>query len=316
MLSLRAHLIICGLLFAALVLLAPLGGALQASGLVKNPTALRLPVTVLVLGLFLAFGFSCVPVMVKLVLGAQRRLGNADVPAVAAALRLETGIIWGIWALMAVGMVIALPAAIADGAFGPEAQRGLKGAFIPKAEGLLVARPGMTVAELRAGSTVKLEAPPDAPVYAGDRPFDFQVPGSTLRFAGCRYFFISTFTHDRSRIQAVNVGLSHDKLTLAERDAADADLRRKLAADGWLTGHEVYRTEEDQQLHGGLRQGPAGRVWLKDGVVLSIEDAKVDEPRPGEDPAAAAVWVQALSLWGADDYSGLERFEFKKATAP
>ncbi|HEX7944068.1 MAG TPA: hypothetical protein VF495_05345, partial [Phenylobacterium sp.] len=145
MLSLRAHLIICGLLFAALVLLVPLGGALQASGAVKDPTALKLPMMILVLGLFLAFGFSCVPVMVKLVLGAQRRLGAADVPAVAAALRLETVIIWGMWALMAAGMVIALPAAVADGAFGPEAQRGLRDAFIPKTEGLLVAKPGMTV---------------------------------------------------------------------------------------------------------------------------------------------------------------------------
>jgi hypothetical protein len=313
MLSLRAHLIICGSLFAALVLLVPIGGALQASGLVKNPAALRLPVMVLVLGLFVAFGFSCVPVMVKLVLGAQRSLGNADVPAVRAALRLETAIIWGMWALMALGMVIAIPAAIADGAFGLEAQRGLKGAFIPKAEGVLVARPGMTVAELKAGSTVGLEAPPNAPVYAGQTPFDFRVPGSGITFPGCRYFFISTFTHDASRIEAVNVGLSHDKLTAAERDAADADLGRKLAADGWLTGHEVYRTEEDQQLHGGLKAGPSGRVWLKDGVVLSLEDAKVDDSKPGEDPAGAAIWIQAISLWGADDYSGLDRYVFAKA---
>src|SRR5436190_2835394 len=116
MLSLRAHLTICGSLLAALVLLAPLGGALQASGVVKNPEALKLPAMVLVLGLFLAFGFSCVPVMVKLVLGAQRAVGNADVPAVRAALRLETAIIWGLWALMAAGAVSALPAAIADGA--------------------------------------------------------------------------------------------------------------------------------------------------------------------------------------------------------
>ena len=313
MLSLRAHVIICVSLLGALVLLVPIGGALQASGLVKNPEALKVPAMVLVLGLFGAFGFSCVPVMVKLELGFQRGIGNADVPAVRAALRLETGIIWGMWAIMALGMVIAVPAAIADGAFGLEAQRGFKGAFIPKAQGVLVASPGMTVAELKAGSTVKLEAPPNAPVYAGQTPFDFRMPGSKLVFPGCRYFFISTFTHDSSRIEAVNVGISHDKLTRAERDAADAELGRKLAADGWLTGHEVYRTEEDQQLHGGLKQGPSGRVWMKDGVVLDIEGPQVDDPKPGEDPATAAVWIQALSIWRAENYSGLDRYVFEKA---
>jgi hypothetical protein len=97
MLSLRTHVIISVSLLGALLVLLPLGGALQASGMVKNPEALKVPAMVLVLGLFLAFGFSCVPVMVKLVLGAQRSLGNADVPAVRAALRLETAIIWGMW---------------------------------------------------------------------------------------------------------------------------------------------------------------------------------------------------------------------------
>ena len=44
-----------------------------------------------------------------------------------------------------------------------------------------------------------------------------------------------------------------------------------------MTGHEVYKTEEDRQLHGGLKRGPEGRTWLKDGTVLTIEDPQVDE---------------------------------------
>ncbi|MDB5424457.1 MAG: hypothetical protein JWQ29_1873 [Phenylobacterium sp.] len=312
MLSLRAHLIIAASLFAAILLMAGLAGALEAAGIVKDPAVLRIPAMVVGGGLFLAFGFSCVPVMVKLVLGAQRRLGNDAVPAIRSALAAETVIIWAIWALMAAGLAIAIPAAIADGAFGPGPGRALH-AYAGKSAGVLAVRPGMSVAEMVAGSTLKLRAPPDAPVYAGGEVFEYRIPGSALSFPGARYFYVSTFTRDPSRVEAVSVGTSHDKLTRAEHEAADADLRRRLAADGWLAGHEAYRDEEDRQLHGGATRGPAGRVWLKDGVVLSIESTKVDEPPPGADPEAAPVWIQAISLWGAKDYSGFERWVFEPA---
>jgi len=310
MLSLRAHAIICGSLFAALVLLAPAAGGLQALGVIKDPAAHRVPAMIIALGLVIAFAFSAVPVMVKLVTGTQRAIGNQDVPVIRSMLSGENAIIWAIWALMAAGTLIAIPAAIADGAFGPELRRSINSPFIGTSEGVLSAKPGMTVDEMVRGSTLKLEVLPNAPVIAGGKVFDFRIPGSGIVFPGCRYYFVSTFYHDRRHIQGMSIGTSHDKLTHAGSQAADADLRHRLAADGWLTGHEVYRDEEDRQLHGGLTRGPEGRVWLKDGVVLTIESKAVDEPAAGEDPEQAVVWIQAISLWAASDYSGFDRFVF------
>ncbi|HMI41555.1 MAG TPA: hypothetical protein VK485_10035, partial [Sphingomicrobium sp.] len=166
MLSLRTHVIICAALFAALLLLVPLVGLLQASGLIKNPAAYRFPAMIILGGLVAAFAFSAVPVMVKLVLGFQKTVGNQDVPAIRSILSRETFIIWTMWAVMAAGLIIAIPAAIADGAFGAEPRRALDSRLVGKSQGVLTARPGMRVDEMVRGSTLKIVAPPGAPVIS------------------------------------------------------------------------------------------------------------------------------------------------------
>jgi len=96
MLSLRAHAIICASLFAALIGIALLGNALQASGTIRDLGAYKLPFLILLFVLFVAFGFSAIPVMVKLVLGFQRTAGNENIPAVAGALAAEKWIVYGL----------------------------------------------------------------------------------------------------------------------------------------------------------------------------------------------------------------------------
>jgi len=318
MLSLRAHVLICAALLAALVGLAAAGAALEASGALGHPEAFKLPVLVLFVALFLGFGFSTVPVMVKLVLGFQRRIGNQDVALVKAALARESRIIWAMWGVMAAGMAVALPAAFLGGAFGPEVAAGC--APGPgRSQGLLVAAPGMTLAELVRGSTVKIDLggrKPPIHTVAGDGVFDFQVPGSGLRFERCRYYFLSTDSRDHDRIEGMSIGVSPAKLTRAEIDAADAALTARLAADGWLAGHEVYRTEEDRQLHGGKTEGPPGWIWLKDGVLLRVERRRMDEAVRGEDLATAGEWIQFVELRRRDGYSGIERLVFEPWSAP
>ena len=100
MLSLRAHVIICASLFAALLLMVPLAGLLHATGLIKNPAAYKIPAIAIVGGLFSAFAFSAVPVIVKLVLGVQKTIGNQNVPAIGAVLSRENLIVWAMWGLM------------------------------------------------------------------------------------------------------------------------------------------------------------------------------------------------------------------------
>ena len=120
MLSLRTHAIICASLFAAMILMSAGGNALLQTGVIAQATKPNLAVLGVFFGLFLAFGFSAVPVMVMLVLRAQTRLGNERVEVIRRAVAAQTVIIWVIWGLMAAGTVIAVPAAIMNGALKPE----------------------------------------------------------------------------------------------------------------------------------------------------------------------------------------------------
>ena len=120
MFSLRTHARICGGLLAALIAVAAGGNLLAASGAITDPDAIRLPGLILVFGLFLAFGFSAVPVMVMSVLAAHKRVGQADKEPVRTASAAQKVIIWALWALMAAGLAVALPAMMKDGFFSPE----------------------------------------------------------------------------------------------------------------------------------------------------------------------------------------------------
>ncbi len=313
MLTLRTHLIISGALFAALVGAALLGNALQRAGVAPLSGASRYVAVGLYFVLFIAFGLSVIPVMVKLVLSAQVRAGNQDVTAVAAAMRHENTIIWSLWGVIVAGLAIAVPAAIYGGMLGDAPRRAIERVLAGPNLGVLAARPDMTLDDMVRQSTMKLDLRYARSAIAGgkDGVFDFTIPGTTLTFRRARYYHVTTYSDDPARVQAVNVGTSPEKMTLAAIDSADAALRARLAGDGWLAGHEVYRDEADQRLHGGLTEGPEGRHWLKDGMVLDINRNRMDEERPGEDRSTAGEWIQYIELWPAKSYSGMDRLDFQ-----
>jgi hypothetical protein len=116
-LSLRAHALITAAIFVAIVGLAMLGNALEASGMITGNPAVRLASMIIFFGLCLALVFSSVPLMVKLVLGFQVTVGNAGNAVVGRILARERVIVLTLWALLALGLAIAVPAAIIDGAF-------------------------------------------------------------------------------------------------------------------------------------------------------------------------------------------------------
>jgi hypothetical protein len=302
MLRLRTHAWICfAFLFALLAL--GWGGALLAGAGVLEPPAP--PWNYVFLGLMFAlllgFAFSAVPVMVLLVTGAQARLGT---PAAGIAQpRWQNAIVYVLWGLMAAGTAIALPAAYFLGAFGEFGQD--PGA----SQGLLVARPGMTIAQVKAASSLPIDAKDDSPAIGAGGVFDFEVAGTGLRFSRCRYYFASTYSNDRGRIEGMSIGASLHKDSRAAIDAADAALRTRLVADGWRAGHEVYRDEQDRTLHGGAERGPDGDTWLKDEIVLDIERKRMDDAQPDE-AAGAGEFIQVISLWARADYPSIERYEF------
>jgi hypothetical protein len=310
--SLRTSVMICGGFFVAMIALAIVGNVLEKSG-VTLAGGWRYVVIAVFFTLFLGFGFSAIPVMAKLVLGAQVRLGNQDVAAVAAALRQQNLIIWAIWGLMIAGTLIAIPAAIFNGALGDGPTRALSRVFAGPKLGTLTARPGMTVADMLAQSTMKIDVIPNGPTISGRGVFDLRVAGTGITLENARYYFISTVARDPSRIRIVNVGTSAEKAPVAEIDAQDAALARRLAADGWLAGHEVYRTEEDQTLHGGKTEGPEGTLWLKDHMILSIARNRMDDAQPGEDDKTAGQWIQYVELWPQQEFPYVDRYVFQPA---
>ena len=117
MLSLRTHAVISAGILAAMIALAMIGNALEASGVVLDNPGVRLTAMIVFFGLSAALVFSVVPVMVKLVLGFQAGIGNAGHPAVAGLIAHERIIVFVLWGLIALGLVVAVPAAIIDGAF-------------------------------------------------------------------------------------------------------------------------------------------------------------------------------------------------------
>jgi hypothetical protein len=116
MLSLRAHALITGGLFAALIVLGWVGNLIEALDLIPRGPGIRLVSLVVFLGLAVALAFSAIPLM-QLVLGFQVRIGNANRPVIRSLIARQRVIVFVLWSLIALGLAIAVPAAILDGAF-------------------------------------------------------------------------------------------------------------------------------------------------------------------------------------------------------
>ena len=101
---------------------------------------IQLPLQILFFGLVLALAFAFIPVMVKLVIGFQVK-ANAELPVVRSVAALQNKIIWGFWILLALGLAVAIPAAIQDGFFGSTATPAAAADLGPS-QGTLTAAPG------------------------------------------------------------------------------------------------------------------------------------------------------------------------------
>ena len=109
--------LITGAIFAALLAIGWGGNLLDALGLVPHDRGIQIAVLALMLGLCVGLAFSAVPLMVLIVLGFQVRIGNAGVPPIRTLIAHQRTIVFVLWGLMAAGLLIAVPAAILDGAF-------------------------------------------------------------------------------------------------------------------------------------------------------------------------------------------------------
>jgi len=301
MLSLRAHAWIAGGLFAGIVAFAIVGNVLHDAGVLRDGCMAQRAAMVVFFGLFLGFGYAAIPLMVKLVLRGQTAFGNADVSLVRAAMARERTIIFVLWGLITLGLAIAVPAAIMGGMFdvAPKKPR-----FVEKpSEGTLVAAPGMTMAELQRRSTLKV-----TDLSSRARVFDFILSGTKLTFPRARAYMIET---QGDRIVRIAIGTSQNALSRGELEGEDALLREIFTAEGWLTGYDNYRTEQDKRFHGGLPGGKGGVVWMKGDLIAMIRAQRLDEPKAGESDAAGR-WQQVVEMTGRANFSDFGKYEFAK----
>jgi hypothetical protein len=278
---------------------------------------LELPMKVAVFSLFLVMGFSGLALMLRLFVAGQRRIGNEGHPLVRLLAAHDTAVMTGLFALVGLGLAIAIPAAMSDGFFGPEAQRWIKGLGRPRPSGVLVANIGMTLDDVRRRSTVPV--PAGAPsvltgstTVIGDMPFEFRIADTGMAFPGARYFFLVTRKKGDQHLESMNVGVSAEALPRGEFDAFRRRIQEQFQSDGWAAGRFVYRTEQERQLHGGMTSSGEGSYWLKGDTLVSFEPKRVDDEQRGEDPGTAGKWILALSLWDRATSPSYSRLEFTR----
>jgi len=291
----RRFALLAGGSFATMIALSVAGGIAESQHWLDDPVlAKRAESIVLVVsfGLFLLLGFSFVPLMVRLFVVGQTRIGNGEVGPIRWLRAHEVGFVRGVWAMYGLGLVIAAPAMLQDLGFeiGPG-----------ESEGVLVARIGMPLDEVRQRSSLVLaegivESLTGRRTLIGSPVFDFAIADSTVRFEGCRYYFMTTGEDGDPRVEAISIGASPHTLTRAELIAAHQRVQQALVADGWRSGRYEYVTAEEQALHGGATSSGEGFFWLKGETVLEIQGKRMDDEQPGEDAATAGAWIQVLEL--------------------
>jgi hypothetical protein len=291
MFSLRTHIWILVGFFAATIGIAIAGNVLQAMGVGPVPPRFQMAVKIGFFLLFLGIGFSAIPVMVKLVLAGHVAIGNASRAPIQALARWQNIVIWAMWGLSAAGLVVALPTMIRSGFFDAadaETQGG---------GSLLVAAPGMTFADMLAQSSLKPEGPGNGGVpYSGAAAFDFRIAGPGTLFANCQYYFLSARDDDPARIKTITVGIVSAPLPRLALEVADAALAKRLVGEGWLAGQSLG--------------GEGGRFWRKDGLLLRLSAERSDDPKPGEDPATAGLWMPFIDVWLEKGYPGIRSLLF------
>ncbi|MGH6664123.1 MAG: hypothetical protein ACREB2_04350 [Pseudolabrys sp.] len=307
MFGLKTHAVITGTLFAAIIVMAIAGNVLHDGGYVADSSASQLAAKIIFFALFLAFAFSTIPLGLKLFLAGQTAIGNGEVGIIRAVAAHQTGIVVGFWLFCLLGLAIAIPAAIQDGFLGEPGA-----AALGPSEGILVAAPGMAVDDMQRLSSVKIKGKADS-VFAAGGVFDIMIGDTGLTLPGCRYYFITTSSADRGHIDAMSIGTSSRKGSRAELEAANATLRTRLTAGGWLAGHEVYRDEQDRTLHGGVSRGPSGAVWRKGETVLHILERRVDDNVKVGDPIDVGEWIQFVDFGRRANWPGIERYVFEPA---
>lgn len=159
-----------------------------------------------------------------------------------------------------------------------------------KSRGTLVADIGMTFDEVIRKSTLKLKTPyrmQDGTIRdTQDDVFDYRIGDSGMVFPLSRYYWLVTRKHDPEHIEEINIGITPRKMPMTELEKFRRKLQEQLDADGWIPGHYVAKSEEDERLWGGKKTSGDGRYWARNNTLLILETNRMDEEKRDEPPGS------------------------------
>ncbi len=104
--SIKIYVIILASCFALLIGWAVVGGMIESSGVKIDPITIQ----VIAFILFLAIGFAIVPVMIRLFIRGQIKIGNGDRAVIKFLQAHEQKVVHCIWGFYALGLIYLLPA--------------------------------------------------------------------------------------------------------------------------------------------------------------------------------------------------------------
>lgn len=155
------------------------GNALRDAGAIEDGPVVQVTAKIVFFALTLTLFFSAIPLMVSLVLAGFTQWAGADRPIIRDLMARERLITLALRGICALGLTIALPAAIQGGFFAASELEG--GSAGPPSQGVLVTRPGMSVAEMIRRSSLELKV--GQTVIADGATFTLQIPASPYRAA-------------------------------------------------------------------------------------------------------------------------------------
>jgi hypothetical protein len=287
----RAEMIAAGVSFAGIFVAAIGAHLLIGAGLPEATVQIVLKVVIILL--FCIFSFALIGLMIHVFIVLQGGIGNANVGMVRFMRENERRVTLGAWIFLGVGTAIAIPAALWD--MGVQFKPALK------SQGVLVADIGMTLDEVRHQSSLKLAAPfvvkaTGESYCVGEAVFDYQLGNSGIRFPRSRYYWMITGKTGNPQLEALNVGITPEKLSRTEFNEYKRHVQQQLKDDGWVPGHFVWHSPEDMQLRSGATSSGDGRYWKRGDTLVILEEKRMDDERPGEDPKTAGQYILYLDL--------------------
>ena len=103
--SIKIYVMILALCFALFIGWAVVGGMLESSGVKIDPATIQVVSFIL----FLVMGFTIVPVMIRLFIRGQIKIGNGDATVIKFLQAHEKKVVYCIWGFYALGLIYLLP---------------------------------------------------------------------------------------------------------------------------------------------------------------------------------------------------------------